>query len=82
MAGLAGRKLDNALFKHQELHHLDGQPPEYEFRPEKFFPDPLSKQIFEGISINHSPSTPGHLMNSKAEYRQGEVARVVVARGL
>ena len=39
-------------------------------------------QIFEGISINHSPSSEGYLMNSKAEYQQGEVARVVVVRGL
>jgi hypothetical protein len=83
MKGLAGRKPDNALFKHQELHHhqLDGSP-QYEFRTEKFFPDPMSKQIFEGVSINHSPSSAGHLMNSKAEYRQGEVARVVLVRGL
>ena len=41
----------------------------------------MSKQIFEGVSINNSPSSPGLLMNSKAEYRQGEVARVVLVRG-
>jgi hypothetical protein len=81
MAGLAGRKPENALFKHQELHHPTGSP-QYEFQPEKFFPDPMSKQIYEGVSINHSPSSAGHLVNSRAEYRQGEVARVVVARGL
>ena len=40
------------------------------------------KTIFEGVSINHSPSTPGHLMNFKTEYKQGEVAMVVLVRGL
>ena len=39
-------------------------------------------QIYEGVSINHSPSAEGYLMNSKAEYQQGEVARVVLVRGL
>ena len=34
---------------------------------------PVSKQIYEGVSINHSPSTPGLLTNSKSEYKQGEV---------
>ena len=43
---------------------------------------PMEKAIFEGVSINNSPSTPGHLMNSKTEYKQGEVARVVLVRGL
>ena len=31
---------------------------------------------------NHSPLTPGYLMNSRAEFEQGSVARVVVAHGL
>ena len=79
--GLLGRKQENALYKHKELHHPDDTP-EFEFRPEKHFPDPVSKQIYEGVSINNSPSSPGFLMNSKAEYRQGEVARVVLVRGL
>ena len=42
----------------------------------------MEKAIFEGVSINNSSSTPGHLMNSKAEYKQGQVARVVLVRGL
>jgi hypothetical protein len=79
--GLQSRKQDNALFKHKELHHPETDPV-FEFRPEKFFSDNISKQIFEGVSINNSPSSPGLLMNSKAEFRQGEVARVVLVRGL
>ena len=52
------------------------------YQTDKTFSDPSSKQIYEGVSINRSPSTPGFLMNSKTEYRQGEVARVEVVRGL
>ena len=48
----------------------------------KFFTDATSAQIYEGVAINNTPSDEGYLMNSKAEYQQGEVARVVVVRGL
>ena len=81
LKGLAGRKENNALFKHKELHHPDTNPT-FKFQPEKSFRDPVSKQIYEGVSINNSPSSPGLLMNSKSEYKQGEVARVVLVRGL
>ena len=81
IGGCQAGKVDNALFKHAELHH-QGVMPEFQFKAEKFFPDATSAQIYEGISINHSPSSEGYLMNSKAEYQQGEVARVVVVRGL
>ena len=81
LKGYLFKKTDNALFKHKELHHPEANP-EYEFRPEKHFTDPVSKQIFEGVSINTSASSPGYLMNSKSEYKQGEVARVVLIRGL
>ena len=73
--------MDNPLHKHQTNHH-QGEEPNMQFRAEKFFADPTSRQIYEGVSINNSPSTPDYLMNSRAEYKQGEVARVVVVRGL
>ena len=47
------------------------------FQAQKFFPDATSAQIYEGVWINHSPSAEGYLMNSKAEYQLGEVAREV-----
>ena len=77
IGGCQAGKVDNALFKHAQLHH-QGLVPEFQLP----VPDATSAQIFEGISINHSPSPDGYLMNSKAEYQQGEVARVVVVRGL
>ena len=54
----------------------------FEFTAEKFFREPVMHQIYEGVCINRSASTPGYLMNSRAEYEQGQVARLVVAQGL
>ena len=71
------RKDFNAMFKHQTNHHNGGQP-----KLEKCFKDPMERIIYEGVSINNSPSSHGLLKNSKAEYKQGEVARVVMVRGL
>ena len=81
--GLEKQKEDNPLWKHTELHHPGQDHPQFQFQSEKFFsPTTMKKAIFEGFSINHSLSTPGHLMNSKTEYKQGEVAMVVLVRGL
>ena len=81
ISGCEAGKTDNALFKHTELYH-QGAMPEFEFQAERFFSDATSAQIYEGVAINNTPSDEGYLMNSKAEYQQGEVARVVVVRGL
>ena len=81
VTGQEAGRADNALHKHQTNTH-EMQDPNMQFRAEKFFADPASRQIYEGVSINNSPSTPGYLMNSRAEYQQGEVARVVLVRGL
>ena len=80
-SGMEGRQEENAMHKHMELHHPN-QEPRFAFEAEKFFKDACSHQIYEGVCINHSPSTPGYLMNSRAEYEQGGVARLVVAHGL
>ena len=78
----SGREKDeNAMHKHMELHHQNEEP-RFVFEAEKFFKDVSSHQIYEGVCINNSPSTPGYLMNSRAEYEQGGVARLVVAHGL
>ena len=79
--GFESKKLDNALYKHTLLHHPDVKP-KFVFQVEKFFSDAISAQIFEGICINNSQSDPGYLQNSRSEYEQGNVARIVVSRGL
>ena len=80
-AGLEARKEDNALYKHQQLFH-QGEECQFSFEAERFFKDAMSHQIYEGVCINNSPSTPGYLMNSRAEYEQGAVARLNVQHGL
>ena len=55
-SGLEGRKHDNPMFKHQQNQHPNQQP-EFQFQAEKFCADPLTKQIYEGVSINNSPSS-------------------------
>ena len=79
--GAEAKKDENAMHKHMELYHPNEEP-RFVFEAEKFFKDVVSHQIYEGVCINNSPSTPGYLMNSRAEYEQGGVARVVVAHGL
>ena len=70
-----------ALLKHNDIFHPN-QEPNFKVKAVGFFKDPLSRQVNEGIRINNSRSDKGHLMNSKAEFRQGEVPRVVIQRGL
>ena len=69
------------LWKHKEIHHPTKEP-KYQFKAKKFLTTPMEKSIYEGVSINNSPSNPGHFKSSKTEYKQGKVARVVLARGL
>ena len=52
------------------------------FEAEQFFHEASSHQIYEGVCIKNTPSSTGYLMNSRAEFDQGAVARVVVARVL
>ena len=80
-SGVDGQKDEHAMHKHMELHH-PSEEPRFVFEAEKFFKDVSLHQIYEGVCINNSPSTPGYLMNSRAEYEQGGVARLVVAHGL
>ena len=80
--GQAANKEDNALLKHQELFHAGEEACKFEFRAEKFFREPVMHQIYEDVCINRSASTLGYLMNSRAEYDQGQVARLVIAQGL
>ena len=69
------------LLKHNSIHH-PGKRVKFEIRKTGSFRDPLSRQVNEGVRINNSNSNPGFLMNSKAEFHQGQVPRVVVTSGL
>ena len=80
-SGVEGQKDENAMHKHMELFHPNEEP-RFVFQAEKFFKDVCSHQIYEGVCINNSPSTEGYMMNSRAEYEQGGVARIIVSHGL
>ena len=77
---LEKKKADNPMFKHLQNFH-PGEVAKYNIKSTRFFKDPLTRQINEGVRINNSKSNPGLLMNSKSEFRQGEVARVVLVNG-
>ena len=60
-----------------------GERQEYVYKAEKFFRDPLTGQIHEGVRINKSlEDTNCKLMNSKSEFRQGVVPRIEIKIGL
>ena len=80
VAGYRKNHQDNPIVKHQANFH-PGLQPKLSMKALLFFKDPLSRQINEGVRINQSKSTPGYLLNSKSEFRQGEVARVNIMRG-
>ena len=76
------REIENKpLLKHNSIHH-PGKRINFEIRKTGSFKDTLSRQVNEGVRINNSNSDPGFLMNSKAEFHQGQVPRVVVTSGL
>ena len=67
----------NVLYKHDQTDH-DGEKAEYCFEPIKFFRDPLTRQINEGVRINQSLADEQcTLVNSRAEWvaRHGPESR-------
>ena len=66
ISGCVAKRTDNALFKHTQLFH-EGVMPEFEFQAERFFSDATSAQIFEGVSINNTPSDEGYLMRRSSK---------------
>ena len=80
--GHNNKQEENPLFKHDENVH-EGERQEYVYKAERFFRDPLTRQIHEGVRINKSlEDTNCKLMNSKSEFRQGVVPRIKIKRGL
>ena len=69
------------LLKHSIIHH-PGKQVKFKIAKTGSFQDPLSRQINEGVRINNSTSDPGFLINSKAEFHQGQVPRVMITSGL
>ena len=70
--GHKNRTEGNPLVKHEEQTH-NGEQQQYNYEPVRFFRVRINKSLTD-------PHTT--LMNSKSEFRQGEVPRVMIVRGL
>ena len=72
---------ENPLRRHAQNSH-GSENVKYEFAPYRFFSDPLTRQIDEGIRINMGLVGPTTIMNSKSEFRQGVVPRIETVVGI
>ena len=80
--GHNNKQEENPLFKHDESVH-EGERQEYVYKPERFFWNPLTRQIHEEVRINKSlKDTNCKLMNFKSVFRRDVVPRIEVRRGL
>ena len=70
---------DNALWKHCTVEH-DGEHVEFSMEVLQSFHSSMARQVNEGVRIKRSEADC--LMNSKSEFHQHPVVRVVPMRGL
>ena len=78
---LSGDPKQKALLKHNRLFHPNTNP-DFNITQVSYYKAPLGRQINEGVRINNTKSHEGYLMNSKSEFHQGEVPRVMIMSGL
>ena len=80
MAGLKSKNHENAFYKHWHNFHETPYEDEnlrlknYEFRVEKFFKEPMSRQINEMVRITNFQGT---LLNSKSEWNAPPIVRII-----
>ena len=80
MSGLKSKNRENAFYKHWHNFHETPFEDEtlrlqnYEIRVEKFFRDPMSRQINEMVRITDFQGT---LLNSKSEWNAPPIVRIV-----
>ena len=77
---ICSKRTSNAFAKHLELFHQNevSKPESFAFKSEGVFKKCLDRQVNEGIAITHTQADI--LMNSKSEYHQPSVTRVVTTR--
>ena len=68
------------FFKHLEIFHPErqGDPSVFKLKVEATYQKCLERQVSEGVSISNSKAD--YLMNSKTEYMQPSVSRVIATR--
>ena len=76
---LEGEKDESPLWKHCQLEH-DEEKQEFKMEVLKSFKSCLERQINEAVRITSSKADIQ--MNSKSEFHQAPIVRVVAARGL
>jgi hypothetical protein len=78
---LKARDSDSPLWKHcLEVHGGDMEAANFVMKLVSRHMDPLSRLITEGVLIKGA--SQGSLMNSRGEFRQSKVARVIITRTL
>ena len=77
--GLRMEEEDNALWKHCQLEH-NGEKVEFSMKVLGSFQSTMARQVNEGVRIKRSKADC--LMNSKSEFHQHPVVRVVPMRGI
>ena len=72
--------IKNAFSKHLQLKHPDrvGEPSTFSYKVERTFRSCLDRQVQEGVRITLDESD--ELLNSKSEYHQPGVTRVITTR--
>ena len=78
-AGLRSKDPENALWKHCILEH-ESEEAEFSMKVLDTFQSSMARQVNEGVRIKRSKADC--LMNSKSEFHQHPVVRVVPMRGL
>ena len=70
----------NAFAKHLQIHHPEhtGEPSSFTLKAERTFRKCLERQVSEGIEIANSDAEI--LLNSKSEFHQPAVTRIVTTR--
>ena len=76
---LKGEKEDSPLWKHCQLKH-DGVKQAFTMKVLRSFSSCLERQVNEGVRITLSQAE--EIMNSKNEFHQAPIVRVVATRGL
>ena len=74
------KNVKNAFAKHLESFHPDrqGDPTVFKLKVEATYKKCLERQVSEGVNISNSKADL--LMNSKTEFMQPSVSRVVTTR--
>ena len=79
LSGLRSKDPENALWKHCMLEH-ESEQVDFSMKVLGSFQSAMARQVNEGVRIQRSRAD--YLLNSKSEFHQHPVVRVVPMRGI